>query len=556
VLRVTRHLLALALLSPSIPAAQQQPPRSAALTPPEARRWRADLKYLAAEMPRRHASLYHSMSRAEFVTAVRRLDARIPSLRREQVILELARLAARVGDGHTNVAPARDAKIGFHAIPVRLYLFADGLYIRAADSTHACLIGARVRRLGRATVDQALAAVAPLIGRDNDMGVKFAAPFLLVMPEVLHGLGFTDDDARVPLVIEREGREETVILQSAGLTPLMARDTDRSWEVPAGWVDARGTPDRWPLWLQQPGNKFRFEYLAPRRALYVQLNEVGNKPDTTLAQFAAGLFAFARAHPVDRLVLDLRLNGGGNGELNRPLMLGLIRAESLDVRGRLFVLIGRRTFSAAQFLVSQLEDWTEAVFIGEPTASRANAYGDSDRITLPLSGVTVRVSSLYWQLGDPRDRRPWTPPDLATDLTFDEYRHNRDPALEAALAWSPEPGVAEQMRAALERHGAAAMDSAYRAWTDDPRHRYADTEPPLNALGYELLQAGRTADALAVLTRNAEAHPRSANAHDSRGEALAIAGDTAAAVREYAAAVRLDPTLPGAADKLRALRGR
>jgi hypothetical protein len=198
VLPVARHLLALALLSPSIPAAQQPPPRAAALTPAEARRWRADLRYLAAEMPRRHANLYHSMSRAEFITAVRRLDARIPSLRREQVILELARLAARVGDGHTNVAPARDAKIGFHAIPLRLYWFADGLYIRAADSTHAGLVGARVRRLGRATVDQALSAVAPLIGRDNDMGVKFAAPFLLVMPEVLHGLGLTDDDGRVP----------------------------------------------------------------------------------------------------------------------------------------------------------------------------------------------------------------------------------------------------------------------------------------------------------------------------------------------------------------------
>jgi Flp pilus assembly protein TadD len=100
------------------------------------------------------------------------------------------------------------------------------------------------------------------------------------------------------------------------------------------------------------------------------------------------------------------------------------------------------------------------------------------------------------------------------------------------------------------------MDSAYHAWADDPRHRYADTEPSVNALGYELLQSGRTQEALAVFTLNAAAHPRSANAHDSRGEALAMAGDTAAAIREYQAAVRLHPSLPGAADKLRALEAR
>jgi hypothetical protein len=139
----------------------------------------------------------------------------------------------------------------------------------------------------------------------------------------------------------------------------------------------------------------------------------------------------------------LCLNGGGNGTLNRPLVLALIRADSLRARGHLFVLIGRRTFSAAQFLVSDLERWTDAIFVGEPTASRGNHYGDSYRIRLPNSGVTVRVSTLYWQFSDPRDLRPWTPPEVATELTFDDYRHNRDPALEAALAWAPEPALAE-----------------------------------------------------------------------------------------------------------------
>jgi len=549
------RLLFLALLFPSVSLAQHSPRRPPPLTPAEVVRWRADLCFLAAEMPKRHRNLFHTLTRAEFDRAVRRLDARIPTLRRHEIILELARLAASVGDGHTNVAPARDSAIAFHAIPLRLYLFADGLYVRATDSAHAGLVGARVVRLGRGTAEEAVVAVRPLIGRDNEMGVRYAAPYLLVMPEVLHGLGLIDELDRVPMVLEHDGRREEVVLAAAGLAPLMARDTDRSWEPSTGWIDAREASDGWPLWLRQPGNKFWFIHLAPARALYVQFNEVGDKPDQTVAQFADSLFAFARANPVDRLVLDLRLNGGGNGGLNRPLVLGLIRADWLRGRGHLFVLIGRRTFSAAQFLVSDLERWTDAIFVGEPTASRGNHYGDSYRIRLPNSGVTVRVSTLYWQFSDPRDLRPWTPPEVATELTFDDYRRNRDPALEAALAWTPEPALADQMRASLGRAGRLAMDSVYRAYRGDPRHRYLSTEDPLNVLGYALLQEGRADDAVAVFSLNTEAFPGSANAHDSRGEALAAAGDTAAAIRAYEMAVRLDPALPGAVDKLRLLRG-
>ena len=62
-----------------------------------------------------------------------RSTASCPTLARHQVIVELARIVARVGDGHTNVAPTRDPKIGFHTYPVKLYFFKDGLFVRSAS---------------------------------------------------------------------------------------------------------------------------------------------------------------------------------------------------------------------------------------------------------------------------------------------------------------------------------------------------------------------------------------------------------------------------------------
>jgi hypothetical protein len=47
-------------------------------------------------------------------------------------------------------------------------------------------------------------------------------------------------------------------------------------------------------------------------------------------------------------VVDLRWNGGGNTLLAMPLLHGLIAGRTINRRGRLFVIAGRGTFSAAQ----------------------------------------------------------------------------------------------------------------------------------------------------------------------------------------------------------------
>jgi hypothetical protein len=53
--------------------------------------------------------------------------------------------------------------------------------------------------------------------------------------------------------------------------------------------------------------------------------------------------------------------------LNRPLIHRLIRCDTINQWGKLFVVIGRRTFSAAMNLAVDLERHTRALFVGEPT---------------------------------------------------------------------------------------------------------------------------------------------------------------------------------------------
>ncbi len=553
-MRIGRLLLAVLLwISLIRPALPQEPAREGARGgESEAEKWREDLRAMAREMPKRHRNLFHTVTREQFEAAVRKLDLRIPSLARHQIIVEMARIAAMVGDGHTNIAPTRDPKIGFRAYPVRLYLFKDGLYVRAAAREHADLVGARVVRIGNAPWESAYEAVRQIIGRDNEMGAKFFAPFLLVMPELLHALGLLEEMDRADFTVESEGRRRVVALEPDGPADRMAPDTDTSWLPKPNWVDARdGARRPTPLWLKDPQNKFWFEYLPERRAVYVQFNQVGNKEEESVEAFAGRLFTFVEAKPVDRLVLDLRLNRGGNGELNRPLLRGIIRSK-VDRKGGLFAIIGRGTWSAAQMLVNELERYTNVTFVGEPTAGKVNHYGDSSRIILPRTGITVRVSTLWWQ-GDERDRRQWIAPRVAADLTFEDYRTNNDPALNAALSDVPGKSLSESLKEVVSA-GVSRLAEWYGQWKAEPAHAYVETEVELNSLGYELMAAGRLDLSIEILKLNAAEHPRSANAHDSLAEAYMARGDRELAIRSYEKALELDPRLFTAAEALGKLR--
>jgi hypothetical protein len=458
------------------------------LTPEQ---WREDLKVMMQELPARHRNLYHTTSAATFDSAAKALHARIPTLARHEIILEMARIVALTGDGHTNIYPTRDPAIGFHALPVALYLFRDGLYIRAAHRIHADLAGGRILRIGEASVDDAVARVVPYIGRDNDMGAKFFAPQMLGIAEVLHAAGLAPSPDSVLFEIELPGGTRSVWLRPVGPVDLTTADVDASWRREPGWVDARdGASATEPLWLSRDPEKVFWWYtvLPGSRTVYAQINQVRNGATETFEDFTQRLLEAIDSVRADRLIVDLRLNRGGNGVLLRPLVSGILKRPNVNERGKLLVLIGRSTWSAAQLLLDDLQKYADVTFVGEPSASTGNHYGDSRRITLPNSGITVRAATVYWQAWQPSNARPWTAPDVAAGLSSRDYARNDDPVLTTALAFVPGPRLSEEIRQAIavgDTAGARERLAAYRA---DSTHAYADARLSLDSAALHFLE--------------------------------------------------------------------
>lgn len=402
--------------------------------------WRADLEFLAREVKRRAYAPFGEVPEPDFDAAVSTLSADVPRLSDMQIVAGVLRLLRPLNDGHAFILPAEEHRDARLSLPVKFYWFAEGLFVTAvASPTHRSLLGTRLVAIGDHPVEELLAAVEPLISRDNDQQVKWLSPELLRWTPLLHALGLISDPSRAALTLaEADGTTQQTVIESVVSGPrdypLIAPPPTLTRPRPSGWLslpDTLAAP--MPLYLRNCYVMYWFEYLGDSASVYFQFNGVGNQQPEPLSAFCERLFAFIDNHEVTRLIIDLRWNGGGNTSLVKPLLHGLIRCAKVNHRGGLYVIIGRGTFSAAQNTSTAIERETDAIFVGEPSGSRPNFIGETIPFTLPYSKAQVNVADLYWQTSWPVDHRPWIAPELYAPPTFESFSRNTDPAMDAIL---------------------------------------------------------------------------------------------------------------------------
>jgi tetratricopeptide (TPR) repeat protein len=393
--------------------------------------WRADLDYLTERMEKTHYDLYRSVSRDEWHDGINGLKANVANMKDYEIIVELMKLVTLIGDGHTAVRIPRDGRFLFHGLPVRFYIFKDGVFVRSALREYEGLVGARLLRIGNVSIEEALRRTATLTQRDNGQQVKWIAPHRLSLVEVLDGLDVVDGLGPVELTVAKDGTEDVV-----SVTPVEAtRELIRNLDDNAVMMNAVSDQPL-PLYLKDPSNHYWFEYLESEKTVYFQFSAVrDNEQGETIEQFAAHLFDFVNGNEVESLVIDVRHNHGGNNFLIKPIIDGVIKADKINQRGRLFVITGRETFSACQNFCNRLDRETEAMFVGEPTGSARNFVGEGNPIQLPWSGLVVNGSSRYWQDGLSDDFRQWLAPELVAELTSEDFKNNHDPAMEVIRAY-------------------------------------------------------------------------------------------------------------------------
>jgi hypothetical protein len=477
--------------------------------------WRQDLHYLAARIPLVHRDAFHDVSKGDFDTAVAGLDKRLPQLSDQAVVVEFTRLVAMLREGHSRlslpglpdpmsdspeITPAKYPQLDFQRLPVKMYSFSDGLFIVAATPDFSDLIGAQVLQIGDHPVQDVIRAVVPIVNRDNEMGTNLLGPEFVALPDVLQSLQLISDASRVSLRCRTiAGRDVTV-----KLAPVRDGDKPR-------WLQVyESTRISSPLYLHHPEKNLWFEYLEDSKTEFVRINKIQNTPDESVAGFANRLYADIRSRQAERVVIDLRDCHGGDNQLFRPLLLGLIREQRVDHLGRLFVITGRATFSAAVNAAVDLERLSNAIFVGEPPAGAPNSWGDPKPITLPNSGLIVRISTIYWRDWTTDQSRSQMAPDIPVMISSADYFSGADPSLKAILAFPRQTTFSDVLENVTRAGGGLkSIIRLYYRQKTDPLSADESTQVALERLVGHLVSTKSYEEALIIIKINSMEYPNS-----------------------------------------------
>lgn len=387
--------------------------------------WRGDLKHLVSEIHRLNPDYRGRPLSARTQALVDKLDADIPGLSDEQVYTRLSEVVGSLRQNHTMFwgapppgAAAVPSRVATSYLPLQFYAFPDGIFIVSAAAAQANLVGSRVDSVGGVPIAEVMKGIESTTSYGGDAELAWSAPRRLATATLLHGLGYAKAGEPVALGLTKGGKRQTV-----RLTPV-ADPVGNKLAAPAGIAAPRYlTNNDDPQWT---------EPMPDARALYVQFSQVMDGKDEGLAAFGRSLRTALDDPNVDNVILDMRLNNGGNSFLYNELLRTLV-AFSTRPGKQLYVLIGRGVYSAAGNFSTDLERLANPIFVGEPTGNMGNQDGDEGRVMLPYSGLMAMIAAVKWQLSHPWDTRRSIVPHIPVSPTAADYFAGRDPVLDTTL---------------------------------------------------------------------------------------------------------------------------
>ena len=353
------------------------------------------------------------------------LVGRVSALERDEILVALLRIIASTGerDGHMGLFPLVDHERPLHLAPIRAWVFPEGIFVLSSPE-RPDLVGTRIVAIEGRPVDEVAALVRPLVTRDNESSLILRLPEFMITGEILHGLGLSETASEVRLTVERQGgratRRDARHARGAGVLG--------SHPARVGAASARRAPDA--ALAAQP---------ATGRSGSRSSRAGGSSTPCTRTRPSRrtrsrrSLLARARNPKVRRVIVDVRLNGGGDNTSYSPL-LDALRARAINRPGRLVLLTGRVTFSAGGNFVAEVDAFTRARIVGEPAGGSPHNYGDSTQVELATLGWTVYVPPQYVEVLGRPDERVAVEPDVAVQIGAAEHLAGRDPVLATAIS--------------------------------------------------------------------------------------------------------------------------
>jgi hypothetical protein len=368
--------------------------------------WRQDLHFLATELPKRHANAFHHVSHEQFQAAVSDLDRRLEGMDADEAYVGLNTLANQIGDAHTFVRfPSDIAKL-----PLDIVAFGNDYRVTRVGAGLEKSLGTRVLKLQGIPIEKVLATISSMTPQDETPQLSQARALgFSTIGMVLRGFKIVPDRTKARFTLADDGGGEFELdVQSLGPN------------AKPNWVTVY---KEIPLFRQKPEEAFWYTYLADANTIYCSFRGYSG-----LGKAADGLFKLVEQKHPDKLVIDMRQNGGGDYTLGlRFLVNPISKLMSINQKGHLFILIGVNTFSAAMSNSAHFRAQTAAILVGQTIGEKPNSYQESRHLTLPNSHLVVNYSVRLYKFVENGENI--IRPDQEIIPTWVDFKAGSDPAL-------------------------------------------------------------------------------------------------------------------------------
>ncbi|MEO7199092.1 MAG: hypothetical protein ABIY56_02630 [Dokdonella sp.] len=368
--------------------------------------------------------------------------------------LLIMRMAALSDNGHSKVFTGPLSRRN-NRIPCRLYRFADGYYVIRAQPACEALLGAKLLAVDGMPVDDLVDRMyAYTLGPRNHYD-QSVTPFFLESPDLLHAAGLAGEANRLSLRVQLpDGNEHDVMMFADPPDATAPRLFSDSYLSPrridgesADWAPLLPSNAALPQFLRDYDTPFHTDWWPEKSTYYVQFRSNKDEPGHPIRPFIERVEREVAAHSPRFIVLDLRLDQGGDFTTTASLMKRI--ATLTDSIQHVYVLTSAWTFSAGNISLALVKEHggDKVSVLGDPVGDRVRIWAEGGDLQLPNSKLRIGYATGYHDYSKPcwGERGCfWVvlffpthvtsfDPDVRVPFTFEDYVHLRDPVLEKAF---------------------------------------------------------------------------------------------------------------------------
>ena len=377
-----------------------------------------DIKYFKEELPICHKNLFSKISKEEFNDRTDQLIEKIDQLNNNQVFVELNKIIASVGDAHTTV----NYWDGY-TYPLQFWILDGDAYVVNADTKLKGMMYSKVLKINGADIHTVLEQLTSLISYENESWVFAMLPNYLQSPVYMYGLGIIQDEQQAVFTVQKgkKVKEYTVTALDYGET--------------ANLVNHKADD----VLINKFEKYYNYKYMTEQKTLYFQYNVCADMEDLSFNEFNQGMFKAVEGKKLNKIIVDLRNNSGGNSEVLNPFTDQLKEYVKKHPEVKVYLLVGRNTMSSGMFAIYRVKEAApKAVSIGEPTGGALDCYGDIKTFNLPNSQIPINYSTKYFEFSKSFSYKNSGAdtflPDVLFQPSIEDYIKGTDVVLEHVLA--------------------------------------------------------------------------------------------------------------------------